>query len=238
MKRRRLEAFDPVIDAFNIGDFEQMGAILNEKCEENVILSSQLLSEDSVGKKALLLFWGLLHETYPDAMIQILETRLSTVSRASFHASSKPRVIPADIDNSTIPVDLSSSSSSQDPADTPYVGQYHSVEYVYKFTGTRITDRPVGQTFNKLIHSGILNDDVKYTNESLTFVISKYMTSADLPPAAFVAHGCSYVVETVLTFNQHNKIIKWSYAILAAEVNWSEALREEVVLFVAINPFC
>lgn len=222
MKRRRLEAFDPVIDAFNIGDFEMMGNILNEKCEENVILSSQLLSEDSVGKKAILLFWGLLHETYPDAMIQILETRLSTVSRASFHASSKPRVIPADIDNSTVPTVLlstSSSSSSQEPGEPVYSGQYHSVEYVYKFTGTRITDRPVGQTFNKLIKSGILNDDVKYNNESLTFVISKYMTSADLPPAAFVAHGCSYVVETVLTFNQHNKIIKWSYAILAAEVN-------------------
>jgi hypothetical protein len=232
MKRKRLEAFDPVIAAFNVGDFEMMGEVLRDKCEDHVILSSQLLSNDSVGMKPLLLFWGLLHETYPDAMIQILETRLSSVTRASFHSSNKSATTVVDSNgNAANHNDSSNSSSSNGDSNTSKVddqhplasllkGNYHSVEYVYKFTGTRITDRPVAQTFNKLIESGILNDDITHiTNESLTSVISKYMTSADVPQASYVAHGCSYIIETVLTFNQHNKIIKWSYGILAAEIN-------------------
>eukprot|EP01034_Spumella_vulgaris_P022752 gene22752-28910_t len=227
MKRKRLEAFDPVIAAFNVGDFEMMGEVLKDKCEEHVILSSQLLSDDSVGMKPLLLFWGLLHETYPDAMIQILETRLSSVTRATFHSANKSATTVFDSDGNAASTSSGGTGSvnlnvisAENPLSPFLKGSYHSVEYVYKFTGTRITDRPVAQTFNKLIESGILNDDITHiTNESLTSVISKYMTSADVPAASYVAHGCSYIIETVLTFNQHNKIIKWSYGILAAEIN-------------------
>ncbi len=172
-KRIRLEVFDPMLDAFNTGDFDQMSSLIHSACHHDVkITMPQCISYQGV--TPILVLWGLLHETYPDAMTKILEKRISSI------VSSTCRPI-------------------------------QRVEYVYKLQGTGITHKPAMESFTHIM------DDIGHykvmSHDEVISVISRHM--ATIPPHSCDDHTSTFIVETVLTFDNDNKIIEWSYDILA-----------------------
>lgn len=175
-KRIRLEVFDPIMDAFNTGDFDSMTKLVRNSCNEDVKLKlPTTTSARYQGVTPILIFWGLLHETYPDAMTKILEKRISSSTSI------------------TCPI--------------------QSAEYVYKFHGTRITTKPVLESFAAIMES---IGEKELTHDEIVSAVAKQMTS--IPPQAYEENECSFIAETVLTFDAENKITEWAYDILAADV--------------------
>lgn len=80
-RHRRLGIFDPIMDAFNTGDFQLMSDFMRENCRSDVELSATSIRGKLCGIVPLLVFFGLLHETYPDAMVKILERRLCSTKK-------------------------------------------------------------------------------------------------------------------------------------------------------------
>ena len=174
-KRARLEVLDPIMEAFNNGDLDQMTSLVRSNCHANVRVKMQSLPAYH-GMAAILIYFGLLHEIYPDAMTKILDKRISTIT------------------------------SSCSPT--------HSVEYVFKVHGTRITTKPMLESFSQIMTS-IGNKDM--THEDVISAISKHMIT--IPPQSCEEHECSFIAETILTFDNENKIIEWAYDILASNVH-------------------
>eukprot|EP01038_Epipyxis_sp_PR26KG_P005404 gene5404-7491_t len=172
LKRERFKAFEPLIESFNCGDTKQIADFVESKCVSDVILHSQLLKEDHFGIKPILLFWLLLHEIYPDSIIQILKTGL--VSSAA--------------------------------------GGDSCVEYVYKFTGTRISDQSVALMFTTMIESGKLNECSELSTLASRCVQDYGGLSKSVKP-----HTVNFIVETMITYNNDNKIIKWSCRIVLSQ---------------------
>jgi hypothetical protein len=175
-KRIRLEVFDPMMDAFNSGDFAQMTKLVHNSCHDEVRLKFPNSSSSYQGVTSILIFWGLLHETYPDAMTKILEKRISSSTSAS------------------CPI--------------------QSAEYVYKFHGTRITSKPVMESFAQIMEA--VNNKHDMTHEEIVSAIARQMTS--IPPQSYEEHECSFIAETILTFDSENKITEWAYDVLASDV--------------------
>ena len=173
-KRVRLEIFDPIMEAFNTGDFDQMTKLVRSSCNREVRLKMPNYTTHQ-GVTPILILWGLLHETYPDAMTKILEKRISSTTSTS------------------CPI--------------------QSAEYVYKFHGTRITTKPVLESFAQIMDN-IGSKDM--THEEVVTAIARQMTT--IPPQAYEENECSFIAETILTFDSDNKITEWAYDILASDV--------------------
>ncbi len=174
-KRIRLEVFDPIMEAFNTGDFDQMANLVRSNCHPDVVVKMPQ-SMTYPGVTPILVLWGLLHKIYPDAMIKILERRISSST------------------SSIAPIQL--------------------VEYVFKFHGSRITTKPVLDSFSEIMDS---NGNKPMSHQEMRSVISRHMNA--IPPTSFDEHECSFIAEVVLSFDNDNKIIEWRYDILASSVN-------------------
>ena len=180
-KRQRLEVFDPMLEAFNVGDFKALSKQVRSACHPEVRLKVSGLQREVRGVVPILLFYGLLHETFPDAMTKILEKRLSSSASAAAQRSAAQ----------------------------------NSVEYVYKMVGTRITSRPVEESFAALLCA--LCDAASLSNEDeVDKAVARQMAS--IPPQAYEESECSYIVETVLALDGENRIVEWNHDILAADV--------------------
>lgn len=75
-KAYRLPAINPLLAAFNTGDFEALTNLLRERCNPQVILSAPSWQCHAYGVPSLLVFWSLLHELHPDAIMTVLERRM------------------------------------------------------------------------------------------------------------------------------------------------------------------
>jgi len=186
-QQKRLEIFDPIMDAFNTGDFQLMSDLMRENCRNDVELSATSIRGKLCGIVPLLVFFGLLHETYPDAMVKILERRLCSTK--------KP---------------VGKSPHLKSPLDADVV---QCVDYVYKLVGTSISTRPIHKVFNKVIE-GLKDRGEDLTQEEITSAISGLLNT----DTSATENECAFIVETELAFDHNNKIIKWSYEVLAADV--------------------
>ncbi len=171
-KRIRLEVFDPILEAFNTGDIDKMSSLISSACQHDVKVAMPQCATHQ-GVTPILVLWGLLHETFPDAMTKILEKRIS------------------------------SNASSTHPI--------QRVEYVYKLQGTGITNKPVMESFTHIMAS--IGDSKDMSHDDVISVISRHM--ATIPPHSCDDHTSTFIAETILTFDNDNKIIEWSHDILA-----------------------
>jgi hypothetical protein len=186
-QRKRLEIFDPIMDAFNTGDFQLMSDLMREHCREDVELSASSLRGNLRGIVPLLVFFGLLHETFPDAMVKILERRLCSTKKPVGKFKSDLSLLDCDV--------------------------VQSVDYVYKLVGTSISIRPIHKVFNKVME-GLKSTNEEITQDDITCAISGLLNT----DTSATENECSFIVETELAFDRNNKIIKWSYVVLAADV--------------------
>lgn len=118
-KFQLLDILDPIFDAFNAGDFENVLKCMEAVCKDDLIYHCVVNGFSLYGIKEFMVFWAIVHEIYPDAMCKVLERRLRT---------------------ETIPKVNGSINSKQNK----YV-----VEIVYKFTGTNISSRPSFEIFRE-----------------------------------------------------------------------------------------
>ena len=194
-RRIRLGFFDPVMEAFNTGDFEAMSDIMRKTIRDDCIFRAPYIKTDMRGLIPLLAFFGLLHEAYPDAMVKVLERRIWATQKTSVKAN----------DTSSIASDSSDSTQSKDPL----ADAVQRVDYVYKLVGTRISSRPLPSVYNKMIEK--LRGRTSLTQEEISCAING-MLSGDT-----VSEGeCAYIIETGLSFDSNNMIVEWTYEILAA----------------------
>lgn len=182
--KKRLEIFDPIMEAFNTGDFDLMSSIMKEHCRRDCEFKAAYIKPGLKGAVPLMVFFGLLHEAYPDAMVKILDRRISSTK--------KPL------------------SKLFDSAADEIVQR---VDYVYKIVGTRISTRPLPSVYNKVIDGLMAKENL--TQDEVSCAISGLLTSNN---SASSDGECSYIVETGLSFDQYNKIIEWTYEILAFDV--------------------
>lgn len=195
-RRIRLGFFDPVMDAFNTGDFEAMSDFMRKSIRDDCIFRAPYIKTDMRGLIPLLAFFGLLHEAYPDAMVKVLERRIWAAQKASVKAN----------DLSSVTSDSSDSMATRDPL----ADAVQRVDYVYKLVGTRISSRPLPSVYNKMIEK--LRGRTSLTQEEISCAING-MLSGDA-----VSEGeCAYIIETGLSFDSNNMIVEWTYEILAAD---------------------
>ncbi|RYH32481.1 hypothetical protein EON65_00445 [archaeon] len=71
-----LAALNPFIKSFNTGDFETLVGTIQTRCESDIALRVEEWRCQGNGRKDMLGFWCLLHEIFPDAILNILERRL------------------------------------------------------------------------------------------------------------------------------------------------------------------
>lgn len=220
------------------------------QCDDDVVLSSTMLKQETRGKSGILLFWGLLHETYPDAMIKPLKKRLRTVLRKDM-TQKQPAVQASSITStSELNEDSDNIQSSSDDQEQPVADAMGdetdekplvskpsisdpkersecSVQYIFKFTGTRIINKTVGDMFNDIVKTGLL--DEPFHRENVANKITRYLTnssslhthSSDPNSLASTAkeYLCNYIIEAVLTLNYENKITHWFYDILSHDIH-------------------
>lgn len=178
-----IDIFDPIMDAFSNGDLEAMDNLTRNHCHSNVLFKVPSMNIESSGVNAAIAFWTLLHEIYPDAMIKTLDRRIGTLT--------------------TIP-------KSKKRAESAAMKQ--SVEYLYKFKATRITNRPIFETFKQILASTNL---VKLSNhEEINRAVSRHI--ANFSPHNAEENECTFIVENVFIVDEDNHIINWSYDVLAS----------------------
>lgn len=186
-QRKRLEIFDPIMESFNTGDFQSMSDLMRENCRFDVELSATSIRGKLCGIVPLLVFFGLLHETYPDAMVKILERRLCSTKKPVGKLQQVKSPLDADV--------------------------VQCVDYVYKLVGTSISTRPIHKVFNSVIE-GLKDRGEDLTQEEITCAISGLLNT----DTSATENECAFIVQTELAFDRNNKIIKWSYEVLAADI--------------------
>jgi hypothetical protein len=78
VRAQRLHVLDDIFKAFNVCDVDLLYKLLKARCCEDVAFLTAGVSSEVIGFMALFSCWSLAHETYPDAMVTILERRVSS----------------------------------------------------------------------------------------------------------------------------------------------------------------
>lgn len=176
-----LQTLDPIVMAFNAADFETLAKSLRTICSKDVVLlcklSPDLITEDEVqivdidtyifpeppidtndkfyhhlsGVSALLLLWVLLHETHPDAVMQIIDKRIcyrQVVNLKSDH----PCIEDSLLDKGS-PRSRNRNSIQSVVTQAPVT----IIEAVLKFSGSCLASRSLDDLFADLArHTGVL----------------------------------------------------------------------------------
>jgi hypothetical protein len=69
------EIFTKIMDNFNLNDIRKFQAVLQRFAKDSVIISSKTLRCESIGFSSLLIFWVLILEGYPDAVITNIRSK-------------------------------------------------------------------------------------------------------------------------------------------------------------------
>lgn len=205
---------DEFIVAYNSGDFPGLFSLLLENCDRNVRFTISLMNIECHGIFSIIAFFLLLHEIYPDSIIQNIEKRVATIKSPSKSTQ-----------NSFDETDGGKSSGviAKKEAFTP---QIETVENIDKFAGTRVLPQPVFVLYQEILSTGILNHTFLTLPMIISFITDKIQQKYQLIKSCFsdsgVAHErlFTFITETNLTFDlPSNRITCWSYNILACHSN-------------------
>lgn len=188
----KLLAFDPVVEAFSLGDFEMMTSILTDLCSSTVILKSSLLEKEYTGRKPIFFFWSLLHEIYPDAMLEVLERRFSIISNETYNTT----------------ISRHQNYEKVDPSDTT---EKYFVENVYKFTGTRISNKSISAALECLITVN-KTDQLPEGQAKLEYIANKVTCSVIrtiecVKPSSNEAIVCNQILEFRIMFKGNQVVL-------------------------------
>jgi len=197
--------FDPIMDAYSNGDLETMDALIRMSCCENVIFQVPTLQIESIGVDSVVAFWILLHEIYPDAMMNTLDRRIGTLTTVP---KSSPVTTPTNASAKTTAITLPNAVS------TPTTTMKQRIEYVYKFKATRITNRSIKDTFQEVVDAGIRGKQL--THEDMNRLVVRSISS--LSPNYAEEVECVFIVENIFGIDENHQIMHWSYDILASNI--------------------
>lgn len=189
-RNQMLQLLDPLIAAFNAADFEAFAKALRKMCAKDVEVVCKLIppmptlesSPDPPifqqqhclqGVSALLLLWVLLHETHPDAVLQIIGKRICFRQVMENYELPIKILSESDADESLDPSSSNGSekskSGSSSLADLPSAtnrdsrsSSYSAVpvsilESIWKFSGSCVTTQTMDVLFTRLSQdSGLL----------------------------------------------------------------------------------
>lgn len=182
---QEFDIFDStMLHSFCIGDVEAIDFFLKCFCCPDLLFRVPSLSIEASGKTAILIFFMLLYDTYPDAAIRVLDRRIGTLT--------------------TVPREYQCYQ----------MRMKKSIEYVHKITATRISTRPLRDSFLTLLSSTDLSQKVVCLND-IHCVVTSYLEWTSL--VAWVEErDCAVIIENILTVDEENRIISWSFDILAS----------------------
>jgi hypothetical protein len=240
-RKDRFEVNTRFASAYSNGDFVAMLAVMNEFCDDEIHFIAPNMFVESRGIFPLLTFFILVNETYPDSSIKLVEKRIATIKESKPPSSASPPSSSTPILHTSVSLNSMSSGGSQgsasvgeqkqaaqSPSHPPQPQQpetntfpTETVEIIDKFTGTRVLERPIVNTFADIIKTGIFSTP-NLTLPQILNVIHAKLYSLEQEQPTVVANGfeCGkfyeILMETRLTYNlQSNKMIEWTYTILA-----------------------
>ena len=181
-----VDIFDPVMNAYSNGDLEAMDSLIRKHCSADVSFKVPSLNVASNGVNTVLAFWTLLHELFPDAMIKTLYRRIGTLT--------------------TVPKSPRRNNGEK--------RMKQSVEYVYKFKATRLTNRPIEDTFKEVLASGLKDKDLNH--EEISRIVARCI--GNIPPQFAEEQECTLIVENIFMIDAESRILNWSYDILASDM--------------------
>jgi hypothetical protein len=187
-RNARLQFSEVYHTAYNNGDFFQLSEILKTHCAENVHFIAPNRLVETIGVAPLLAFFMICNEIFPDSVLKNISKRI-----ASFKHPKPPP-------GSGLP-------------ETPPVTT-EIIEFIDKFSGTKVMDRIVVEVFGRLANDGTIENPLLTVAEINQLVHDIFYSSGN--PYASEEIVCSFISETALTFDLYtNKIIRWNYSILA-----------------------
>jgi hypothetical protein len=235
-RKDRFEVNSRFASAYSNGDFVAMLAVMNEFCDENIHFIAPNMFVESRGIFPLLTFFILVNETYPDSSIKLVEKRIATMKESkpppisSASSSSGNDSLHTSVSMNSMNSggsQGSNNSGEQKQQSQPQIQQEtitfptETVEIIDKFTGTRVLERPIVNTFADIIKTGIFSTP-NLTLPQVLNVIHAKLYSLEQEQPTVVANGfeCGkfyeILMETRLTYNINtNKMIEWTYTILA-----------------------
>lgn len=92
-KEERLSAVEEFIDSFNLADNDRIRALLDDYCSESMTVKVPQIGMTLVGRNALFAYWFMIHETFPDSVMKILEKRHVSTTQPR-HKQMKKDVAP------------------------------------------------------------------------------------------------------------------------------------------------
>jgi hypothetical protein len=162
-------------------------------------------------------FFMLTNEICPDSALQSIEKRLATFKLPSTNSSG------------VLPAHPSQSQHQQQPVITT-----ETVEFIDKYTGTRVFNKTAFDIYFSLLKDGTIKSNTQYSLNELTDIINSKLhgavpssSSSSSPTSPILPLTTSdfssrsgievtYIVESDLTFDlQTNKVIVCNYRVLA-----------------------
>eukprot|EP01039_Chlorochromonas_danica_P004463 gene4463-4888_t len=198
-KAHRLHLIDPLLAAFNSGDFEKLIVLFRERCLPSIDIRANSWQCTGRGTVSLLALLSLLHEVYPDAVIEVLERRFRCGSQVESNSSNNNSNDSNDDDRTAVG-DLSALSDDR------------QVELICRFAGTRITDYPLTEPFDYLSHHADLQRE-GVQHEVLAAVVMNHLSV--IHPSHFQDAAVVFILEMVLAWDSEDKIVSWTFDTLA-----------------------
>lgn len=219
-RNQMVQLLDPLISAFNAADFDCFAKTLRRMCAKDVEVVCKLIppmptlesSPDPPifqqqhclkGISALLLLWVLLHETHPDAVLQIIGKRICY--RQLMESYELPiKLASVESDGEADPPSVSSKSngslSSPTNSDNSTTrsgrsGSYSTLpisilESIWKFSGSCVTTQTMDVLFTRLSQdSGLLAAVTAATTGAQKGAEGSAQAAASKPPAAGATSG-------------------------------------------------
>jgi hypothetical protein len=146
---------------------------------------------ETIGVAPLLAFFMICNEIFPDSVLKNIAKRIASFKH--------PKPPPG--------------SGLPETPPTPVTTEI--IEFIDKFSGTKVMDRVVVEVFGRLAKDGIIESNPFLTVPEIIQLVHDIFYSSGNPYASEET-VCSFISETALTFDLYtNKIIRWNYSILA-----------------------
>jgi hypothetical protein len=204
-----MEICDIYRAAFNHQDFNQLLKIFQDHCDPNMLF----IAPHSVRVNGIYPFLGYLmlaNEIFPDVIVKNIEKRV-----ASFKLPTPPKP-------NSLTTSVSTSSFQQETTTDSTIVTTEVIEMIDRYTGTRVLDKPLIAFYHQILQEGLIRSDRPYTISELSQIISAKIAEENTSPTSSTTSSVglgqevTFLTENSVTFDmQTNKIVMWSYNILA-----------------------
>jgi hypothetical protein len=213
-----MEICDIYRAAFNHQDFNQLLKIFQDHCDPNMLF----IAPHSVRVNGIYPFLGYLmlaNEIFPDVIVKNIEKRVASFKLPS---PAKPNSVTTSLSISSFQQEQETDSSSvSNTNNNKSIVTTEVIEMIDRYTGTRVLDKPLIAFYHQILQEGLIRSDRPYTISELSQIISTKIAEENTTPTSSttsvgLGQEVTFLTENSVTFDmQTNKIVMWSYNILA-----------------------